>query len=66
MAETATHLVDQVFPPVPVRQWVLTFPIPLGGQQDTHAPRPPDPRPTQGPGPARLRLPLFSGPQEVW
>ena len=23
MAETAAHLVDQVFPPLPVRQWVL-------------------------------------------
>lgn len=26
MAETAAHLVDQVFPRVPVRQWVITFP----------------------------------------
>ena len=26
MAERAAHLVDNVFPPVPVRQWVLTFP----------------------------------------
>jgi hypothetical protein len=26
MAESATHLVDHVFPAVPVRQWVLTFP----------------------------------------
>jgi hypothetical protein len=27
MADTAAHLVDQVFPHVPVRQWVLSFPI---------------------------------------
>ena len=26
MVETAAHLVDQVFPQVPVRQWVLSFP----------------------------------------
>ena len=26
MAERAAHLVDQLFPPVPVRQWVLTLP----------------------------------------
>lgn len=26
MAERAAHLVDHVFPEVPVRQWVLTFP----------------------------------------
>lgn len=26
MAETAAHLVDHVFPRVPVRQWVLSFP----------------------------------------
>ncbi len=26
MAETAAHLVDQVFPRVPVRQWVMAFP----------------------------------------
>jgi Transposase zinc-binding domain len=26
MADTATHLVEQVFPQVPVRQWVVTFP----------------------------------------
>lgn len=26
MAERAAHLVDHVFPPVPVRQWVLTLP----------------------------------------
>jgi hypothetical protein len=29
MAETAAHLVDSVIPRVPVRQWVLSFPIPL-------------------------------------
>jgi hypothetical protein len=29
MAETAAHLVDYVIPRVPVRQWVLSFPIPL-------------------------------------
>ncbi len=26
MADTAAHLADRVFPRVPVRQWVLTFP----------------------------------------
>ncbi len=26
MSETAAHLVDGVFPHVPVRQWVLSFP----------------------------------------
>jgi hypothetical protein len=26
MAQTAAHLVDQVFPPLPVRQWVLSVP----------------------------------------
>jgi len=26
MAETAAHLVEHVFPQVPVRQWVITFP----------------------------------------
>jgi hypothetical protein len=26
MAKTAAHLVDQVFPPLPVRQWVLSVP----------------------------------------
>jgi len=26
MAETAVHLVDHVFPPLPVRQWVLAVP----------------------------------------
>jgi|SRR5713226_2533477 len=29
MAETAAHLVDRVIPAVPVRQWVLSLPIPL-------------------------------------
>ena len=29
MAETAAHLVDHVIPRVPVRQWVLSFLIPL-------------------------------------
>jgi len=29
MAESAAHLVDGVIPRVPVRQWVLSFPIPL-------------------------------------
>ena len=29
MAETAPHLVDHVMPQVPVRQWVISFPIPL-------------------------------------
>jgi hypothetical protein len=29
MTETAAHLVDHVIPQVPVRQWVLSFPIPL-------------------------------------
>src|ERR1700675_2139583 len=29
MAESAAHLVDCVIPRVPVRQWVLSFPIPL-------------------------------------
>ena len=29
MAESAAHLVDEVVPRVPVRQWVLSFPIPL-------------------------------------
>ena len=27
MADTAARLVDQVFPRVPVRQWLLSFPI---------------------------------------
>ena len=29
MAESATHLVDEVFPKKPMRQWVLTFPFQL-------------------------------------
>jgi hypothetical protein len=29
MVETAAHLVDHVIPHVPVRQWVLAFPIAL-------------------------------------
>jgi len=29
MVQTAAHLVDQAIPRVPVRQWVLSFPIPL-------------------------------------
>jgi Putative transposase len=29
MADTASHLVDRVFPRVPVRQWVLSFPYDL-------------------------------------
>jgi ribosomal protein S27E len=29
MTETAAHLVEHVIPRVPVRQWVLSFPIPL-------------------------------------
>ncbi len=29
MAQTAAHLVDHAFPRVPVRQWVLSLPIPL-------------------------------------
>jgi len=29
MAETAAHLVEHVIPHVPVRQWVISFPIPL-------------------------------------
>jgi hypothetical protein len=29
MAQTAVHLVDEIFPDVPIRQWVLSLPIPL-------------------------------------
>jgi len=29
MAETAAHLVEQVIPWVPIRQWVVSVPIPL-------------------------------------
>ena len=30
MAETGAHLVDNVLPRAPYRQWVLSFPWPLG------------------------------------
>jgi hypothetical protein len=36
MAETAANLVDHVIPRVPVRQWVLSFPIPLRLLLATH------------------------------
>ena len=29
MVESAAHLVEHVIPHVPVRQWVLSLPIPL-------------------------------------
>ena len=29
MTESAAHLVDNVIPKEPVRQWVISFPIPL-------------------------------------
>ena len=29
MALTAAHLIDHIIPQVPIRQWVLSFPIPL-------------------------------------
>ncbi len=29
MAQSAAHPIDEVIPRVPVRQWVLSFPIPL-------------------------------------
>ena len=29
MAQTATHLVDHIIPRVPVRQWMISLPIPL-------------------------------------
>ena len=29
MADTAAHLVDRVFPIVPIRQWVLSLPFEL-------------------------------------
>ena len=29
MADTAAHLVERVFPRVPVRQWVLSLPFQL-------------------------------------
>ena len=46
MVETAAHLVDQVFPPLPVRQWVLSVPKrlryfkPLANWDDAPAPVP--------------------------
>ncbi len=36
MAETAAHLVDHVIPHVPIRQWVVSFPIPLRPLFATH------------------------------
>jgi hypothetical protein len=36
MAETAAWLVDHVIPKVPVRQWVLSFPIPLRSLLTVH------------------------------
>jgi hypothetical protein len=36
MAATAAHLVDHVIPRVPVRQWVVSFPIPLRYLLATH------------------------------
>jgi hypothetical protein len=38
MAETAAHLVDHVISRVPVRQWVLSFPIPLRFLLAAHPP----------------------------
>jgi hypothetical protein len=29
MAETAALLTDEIFPDVPLRQWVISFPFPL-------------------------------------
>ena len=29
MAESAAHLVEEVFPKVEIRQWVLSFPMPV-------------------------------------
>ena len=37
MAETAAHLVDHVFPPLPVRQWVLAVPKRLRYFLERHA-----------------------------
>ena len=41
MAQTAAHLVEQVIPWVPMRQWVVSVPIPLrywmAGSQDLTA-----------------------------
>jgi hypothetical protein len=36
LAETAAWLVDRVIPRVPVRHWVLSFPIPLRGLFAVH------------------------------
>ena len=38
MAQTAAHLVDHVIPQVPVRQWVLSLPIPLRLARWPHSP----------------------------
>ncbi len=32
IAESATHLVDEVFPEKPMRQWVLSFPLVCPGE----------------------------------
>ena len=39
MHEAAAHLVDNVIPKVPVRQWVLSFPIPLRALLAVHPER---------------------------
>ncbi len=39
MHEAAAHLVDNVIPKVPVRQWVLSFPIPLRALLAAHPER---------------------------
>ena len=36
MAETAAYVVDNILPRMPVRQWVLSFPIPLRGLFAVH------------------------------
>ncbi len=36
MNEAAAHPVDHVIPKVPVRQWVLSFPIPLSSLFAVH------------------------------
>ena len=38
MAKSAAYVVDQVIPRVPVRQWVLSFPIPLNSDTLGHIP----------------------------
>ena len=38
MSQTAAHLVEHVIPQVPVRQWVLSLPIPLRVASNTCAP----------------------------